>query len=222
MFDIKEELKKLPDSPGVYIHKDEFGQVIYVGKAKNLKNRVSSYFTRIESHNRKTYALVSQIESFDVMKTAAGNTGSGSDLMGAGMGLGMGVGMGKAFGIGMDSMAQGAMNAANTSATPCPNCGTPVAAGAQFCSGCGQKIVPAGNACKNCGTALPAGTKFCPMCGAKAEPQGIICPGCGQELPLGSKFCSGCGQKLVVVCKGCGKELAPGAKFCDNCGTPAQ
>lgn len=163
-----------------------------------------------------------QEKSFDVMKTAAGNTGSGSDFMGAGMGLGMGVGMGRAFGMGMNNMAQGAMNTANTATAPCPNCGTPVAAGAQFCSGCGQKIAPAGNACKSCGATLPAGTKFCPMCGAKAEPQGVICPGCGQELPAGSKFCSGCGQKLVAICKGCGKELAPGTKFCDNCGTPAQ
>ena len=40
MFDIQENLKKLPDTPGVYIHKDKLGQVIYVGKAISLKNRV--------------------------------------------------------------------------------------------------------------------------------------------------------------------------------------
>lgn len=40
MFDIKENLKKLPDSPGVYIHKDRLGEVIYVGKAVSLRNRV--------------------------------------------------------------------------------------------------------------------------------------------------------------------------------------
>ena len=40
MFDIKENLKKLPDSPGVYMHKDRLGQVIYVGKAISLRNRV--------------------------------------------------------------------------------------------------------------------------------------------------------------------------------------
>ena len=44
MFDIKENLKKLPDKPGVYLHKDKFGQVIYVGKAVSLKNRVRQYF----------------------------------------------------------------------------------------------------------------------------------------------------------------------------------
>ena len=44
MFDIKEELKKLPDCPGVYLHKDKFGQIIYVGKAVNLSRRVHQYF----------------------------------------------------------------------------------------------------------------------------------------------------------------------------------
>ncbi|MBQ1906689.1 MAG: GIY-YIG nuclease family protein, partial [Firmicutes bacterium] len=44
MFDIKEELKKLPDSPGVYLHKDAFGQIIYVGKAVSLRRRVRQYF----------------------------------------------------------------------------------------------------------------------------------------------------------------------------------
>ena len=44
MFDIKEELKKLPDSPGVYIMRDVKDNIIYVGKAINLKRRVSSYF----------------------------------------------------------------------------------------------------------------------------------------------------------------------------------
>ena len=42
MFDIGEELKKLPKTPGVYMHKDSLGEVIYVGKAINLRNRVSS------------------------------------------------------------------------------------------------------------------------------------------------------------------------------------
>ena len=44
MFNIKENLKKLPDTPGVYMHKDKLGQVIYVGKAVSLKNRVRQYF----------------------------------------------------------------------------------------------------------------------------------------------------------------------------------
>ncbi len=162
-----------------------------------------------------------QEKSFDVMKTAAANTGSGSDFMGAGMGLGMGVGMGKAFGAGMNNMAQGtiAASAQAPAAAPCANCGAPLPAGAQFCSGCGQKVAPAGNVCKNCGNVLPEGAKFCGMCGTKVEPAGVACPSCGQILPIGTKFCSGCGQRLAVICSGCGKELAPGAKFCDNCGT---
>ena len=44
MFNIEEELKKLPLSPGVYMHKDSLGNVIYVGKAIKLTNRVSQYF----------------------------------------------------------------------------------------------------------------------------------------------------------------------------------
>ena len=170
-----------------------------------------------------------QEKGFDVMKTAAANTGSGSDFMGAGMGLGMGVGMGKAFGMGMDNMAQNTMNAMNpgvqqaqNAGTPCSNCGTPIPTGAQFCSGCGQKVAPAGTPCKNCGNILPAGTKFCPNCGTKAEPQGNHCPNCGNELPAGAKFCGNCGTRLAVICTSCGKELTPGAKFCDNCGTPTQ
>ena len=44
MFDIQEELKKLPQKPGVYLMKDENGHIIYVGKGVNLKNRVRQYF----------------------------------------------------------------------------------------------------------------------------------------------------------------------------------
>ena len=44
MFDIKENLKNLPDTPGVYLHKDRLGNIIYVGKAVSLKNRVRQYF----------------------------------------------------------------------------------------------------------------------------------------------------------------------------------
>ena len=46
MFDIQEELKKLPNSPGVYIMHDEMDQIIYVGKAVNLHSRVRSYFRK--------------------------------------------------------------------------------------------------------------------------------------------------------------------------------
>jgi excinuclease ABC subunit C len=56
---LKEKLKKLPNRSGVYFHKDASGEVIYVGKAKNLKNRVSSYFRG--DHDLKTRKLVAEI-----------------------------------------------------------------------------------------------------------------------------------------------------------------
>lgn len=65
MFDIKENLKKLPDSPGVYLHKDGLGQVIYVGKAISLKNRVRQYFQNSASHSPKVRAMVSHIAEFE-------------------------------------------------------------------------------------------------------------------------------------------------------------
>ena len=60
---IKAKLSLLPDKPGCYLMKDEFGEVIYVGKAKNLKRRVSSYFNR--THTGKTKKLVSDIRDFE-------------------------------------------------------------------------------------------------------------------------------------------------------------
>lgn len=65
MFDIKENLSKLPDQPGVYLHKDKLGQVIYVGKAISLKNRVRQYFQKSAQQNPKTKALVSNIAEFE-------------------------------------------------------------------------------------------------------------------------------------------------------------
>ena len=65
MFDIKEELKKLPDSPGCYLHKDEFGQIIYVGKAVSLRNRVRQYFQSPKNQTPKTRELVKHIAEFE-------------------------------------------------------------------------------------------------------------------------------------------------------------
>lgn len=62
---IEENLKKLPDLPGVYLHKDRLGQVIYVGKAISLKNRVRQYFQKSSHINPKTRALVSNIADFE-------------------------------------------------------------------------------------------------------------------------------------------------------------
>ncbi|WP_421038394.1 excinuclease ABC subunit UvrC [Streptococcus hyointestinalis] len=66
---IKHKLELLPDSPGCYLHKDKNGTIIYVGKAKNLKNRVRSYFHG--SHNTKTELLVSEIEDFEYIVTSS-------------------------------------------------------------------------------------------------------------------------------------------------------
>lgn len=66
---IKHKLELLPDSPGCYLHKDKNGTIIYVGKAKNLKNRVRSYFHA--SHNTKTELLVSEIEDFEYIVTSS-------------------------------------------------------------------------------------------------------------------------------------------------------
>lgn len=66
---IKHKLELLPDSPGCYIHKDKNSTIIYVGKAKNLKNRVRSYFHG--SHNTKTELLVSEIEDFEYIVTGS-------------------------------------------------------------------------------------------------------------------------------------------------------
>lgn len=59
------KLKNLPNTPGVYFHKNQAGEVIYVGKAANLKNRVRSYFQNIDRHDTKTRALVAEIAMTD-------------------------------------------------------------------------------------------------------------------------------------------------------------
>ena len=65
IMDLQEKLKSLPTSPGVYIHKNEAGKIIYIGKAKNLKNRVRSYFQSGRGHDAKTRRLVQRIADFE-------------------------------------------------------------------------------------------------------------------------------------------------------------
>ncbi|MCA1592154.1 MAG: excinuclease ABC subunit UvrC [Acidobacteria bacterium] len=66
---LEEKLKSLPVSPGVYLHKDEGGRIIYVGKAKNLRNRVRSYFQSGRGHDRKTRELVRRIRDLEFIVT---------------------------------------------------------------------------------------------------------------------------------------------------------
>ncbi|SCG83880.1 UvrABC system protein C Protein uvrC [Proteiniborus sp. DW1] len=69
MFNIEEELKKLPDKPGVYLMKDKNEQIIYVGKAISLKKRVRQYFQSSKNHTPKVNAMVKNIEEFEYIIT---------------------------------------------------------------------------------------------------------------------------------------------------------
>ena len=65
--ELRAKANDLPLSPGVYLMMDKTGEVIYVGKAKKLKNRVSQYFQDTASHNEKTRRMVSQVDHFDTI-----------------------------------------------------------------------------------------------------------------------------------------------------------
>lgn len=69
MFDINEELKKLPEKPGVYLMKDEHHNIIYVGKARILKNRVRQYFQSSKKKSAKILKMISLIDSFEYIIT---------------------------------------------------------------------------------------------------------------------------------------------------------
>ncbi len=69
MFDIQEQLKKLPAEPGVYLMKDEDDKIIYVGKAISLKNRVRQYFQSSKNHSSKVKSMVKNIISFEYIIT---------------------------------------------------------------------------------------------------------------------------------------------------------
>src|ERR687883_749731 len=66
---LEEKLKVLPTAPGVYLHKDDAGKIIYVGKAKNLRNRVRSYFQSSRGHDAKTRELVRRIRDLEFIVT---------------------------------------------------------------------------------------------------------------------------------------------------------
>ena len=65
--ELRQKANDLPLAPGVYLMMDKTGQVIYVGKAKKLKNRVSQYFQSGSGHNAKTRAMVEQVDKFDTI-----------------------------------------------------------------------------------------------------------------------------------------------------------
>lgn len=66
---LKEKARNLPKTPGVYFMKDSLGNIIYVGKSKNLKSRVSSYFQNSKSHSPKIIRLVNNIKDLDYTET---------------------------------------------------------------------------------------------------------------------------------------------------------
>jgi excinuclease ABC subunit C len=66
---LKARLKEIPDRPGVYLHKNTDGEVIYVGKARNLRNRVGSYVLGRGARDAKTMTLIAEIESIDFVTT---------------------------------------------------------------------------------------------------------------------------------------------------------
>ena len=69
--ELKDKALSLPYAPGVYIMHDKTGTVIYVGKAKKLKNRVSQYFQDSSAHTPKTRQMVAHIDHFDVIVAAS-------------------------------------------------------------------------------------------------------------------------------------------------------
>ncbi|MDR2295403.1 MAG: excinuclease ABC subunit UvrC [Clostridiales Family XIII bacterium] len=69
MFNIRENLKRLPDKPGVYLHKDAYGEILYVGKAASLRSRVRQYFGSARGMDAKVRAMVSHISEFEYITT---------------------------------------------------------------------------------------------------------------------------------------------------------
>ena len=79
LFDIQEELKKLPDHPGVYLMHDDRDAIIYIGKAISLRNRVRQYFQTSRNKGPKIEKMVTHIDHFEYILDGlrAGSTGAG-------------------------------------------------------------------------------------------------------------------------------------------------
>jgi excinuclease ABC subunit C len=69
LFDFQYQLKILPEKPGVYLMKNSLGEIIYVGKAKILKNRVRQYFQNSKNHSEKVRVMVKNIAEFEYIVT---------------------------------------------------------------------------------------------------------------------------------------------------------
>ena len=69
--ELKEKAQSLPLAPGVYLMQNKANEVIYVGKAKKLRNRVSQYFLESSTHTPKTKLMVSKVDHFDVIIAAS-------------------------------------------------------------------------------------------------------------------------------------------------------
>ena len=67
--DVRDKVRNLPTTPGVYLMKDDKGRVIYIGKAVDLKSRVSSYFTSAAAIDRRTADLVLEIKDVEFIET---------------------------------------------------------------------------------------------------------------------------------------------------------
>ncbi|MGA7922477.1 MAG: SPFH domain-containing protein [Thermoplasmata archaeon] len=142
-----------------------------------------------------------QYQAGQALTTAAANpSGSAGALVGAGVGLGAGMGMGYGMtGVMAGGMGQGGMGGGGT---PCPKCGTMMAAGARFCPSCGAAVQAAPAAavstmpCPKCGQPVAAGAKFCPNCGTTMAPTPRKCPKCEADVPPGNKFCPNCGTAM--------------------------
>ena len=145
---------------------------------------------------------------------------AGEAALGAGEGMAKGGGATQgaflAAGLGLGQQA-GAPPAAAAAAPPPPAPGF-AGGGAGFAGGSGGAATVA---CTSCGTANAAGAKFCSSCGNALAPPMSTCPSCGTTNQAEAKFCSSCGTALVHApahCTNCGAELATGAKFCAGCG----
>ena len=67
--DIKEKIKDFPQSPGIYMMRDDKGNIIYVGKSKSLRDRIKSYFVNSDNHSRKIKRMVKNISDITITTT---------------------------------------------------------------------------------------------------------------------------------------------------------